>query len=132
MLDHPGVTAHPSESHAIHHAQRQIFASSDAACPGTVIHEMGHVFLDEADPATTFEPDWLGWEIALARKVRCYRAWSGQNIGYNFTYRGRNSEWGELPPQKERQFITDRLAHARRLGILDQHGRPLCTRSAGR
>jgi hypothetical protein len=128
MLTHPDVTSHPSESHAIDHKRRQIFATHEGVCPGTVIHEMGHIFLEEADPSTTFEPDWLGWEIALAHQVRCYRAWSAQNTGYNFTWRGKNQEWGELILQEERRFIANRFAHARRLGILDRKGRPLCTR----
>jgi len=130
MITCPGVTSHPSESHAIHHERRQIFAERSNVCPGTVIHEMGHVFLDEADPSATFEPDWLGWEIALARQARCYRSWSAQNIdnGYSFSFRGKDWEWGSLPPQEERRFIADRLAYARKLGILNRKGEPLCSR----
>ena len=123
-----GVTSHPSDSHAIHRGHRQIFADARHVCPGTVIHEMGHVFLKEAIPFKTHEPDWLGWEISLARRARCYRAWSAQNTGYNFSFRGKEWEWGTMTLQEERLFITNRITYARRLGILNQDGAPLCTR----
>lgn len=128
MIACHGVTAHPYGSHALHRGRRQIFVNRGHVRPGTVIHEMGHVFLEEADPSTTYEPDWLGWEIALARQARCYRTWAEQNAGYIFSFRGKEYQWGELPPQEERRFIANRLAHARRLGILSRNGTPLCTR----
>ena len=127
MVAH-GVTSHPSDTHAIHRGRRQIFASDRHVCPGTVIHEMGHVFLKEAVPFKNHEPNWLGWEIALARRARCYRTWSEQNTGYNFSFRGQEWEWGTMTLQEERLFIANRINYAKRLGILDKDGTPLCTR----
>lgn len=128
MIACHGVTSHPYGSHAHHREKRQIFADCRDVCPGAIIHEMGHVFVEEADPSTTYEPDWLGWEIALARRTRCYRTWSTQNVGYSFSFRGKAWQWGDLPPQEERRFIANRIARARRLRILSRNGAPLCTR----
>ena len=130
MMTCHGVTSHPSDSHAIHRARRQIFADTCHVCPGTIIHEMGHVFLKEAVPFKSHEPDWLGWEIALARRARCYRVWSEQNTGYSFSFRGQELEWGMMTPQEERLFIANRIRFAKRLGILSRDGVPLCTRAS--
>src|SRR4029077_1646409 len=124
----PGVSTHPLGAHAIDHARHQIFVSRRLVNPGTVIHEMGHVFLDEGKTSTTYEPDWLGWEIMLARRARCYREWSSQNAGY-IIYTGRKEhEWQELSPRQRRRCISNRINYAREIGILSRDGAPLCTR----
>lgn len=123
-----GRSVHPSRSHAIDRGARTIFAVRSAANPGTIIHEMGHVFLEEGSPFFTYEPDWLGWEIALARLARCFRTWSKQNIGYLLDSDDEDVTWGALSRRAERELIAERLDHAMALGIVSQDGAPLCTR----
>ncbi len=123
-----GWTSHPLGFHAINVAKRTILANRKRVDPGTVIHEMGHVFLAEGDPRTTFEPDWLGWEIVLARRARCYRTWSAQNAGYELGFEDYFGSWGELDSQTARRLIAACIADAKALGIVSRDGEPLCTR----
>lgn len=123
-----GHSTHPSGSHAIDRGSRLVLASSLDVNPGTIIHEMGHAFLDEGDPSNTYEPDWLGWEIALARCAGCFREWSAQNAGYTFMFDGAEREWSELSPDEARRFIAERIDYAMELGIVSRRGEPQCTR----
>jgi hypothetical protein len=103
-------------------------ADALAPDPGAVIHEMGHLFLIEGDPPRTYEPDWLGWEIALARQARCYPTWSKQNATYQVPFDGGDYEWASVTGAARRRLIADRIDYAMALGIVSQDGEPLCTR----
>lgn len=124
------IEVHPLGNHGIDYEQRAIMAVRFRANPGTIVHEMGHVFLAEGNTASTYEPDWLGWEIVLARRARCYRAWSKQNADYQLPLAERDEliEWGSLRGQDQRRVIADRLELAVTLGIVSRGGVPLCTR----
>jgi hypothetical protein len=119
---------HPRGSHAIDRTARRVIVERRHANPGTIIHEMGHVFLEEGDPVTTFEPDWLGWDIALARNARCFRAWSRQNADYGVTFDDYDLEWASFSREERARLIADRIDYAQTLGLLSQKGEPLCTR----
>jgi hypothetical protein len=71
--------------HDINWSTKSIYATIDQVHPGSLIHEMGHVFADLQDPARPKMCDeyaWLGWEACLARWVGCYQIWSQQNANY--------------------------------------------------
>jgi hypothetical protein len=125
----PQTSAHPRGSHAIDVAARQIVVRRRSADSGAVIHEMGHLFLREGLPGSTNEPDWLGWEICLARRMGCYRAWSRQNETYQIIYLAGFSEceWGRLSWSEQRRIATERVAFAQRIGIVSASGEPLRT-----
>lgn len=116
---------HPSGSHAIDRHARRIIAERHRVNAGTVIHEMGHVFLAEGDK---YEPDWLGWEIALARRARCYLIWSKQNHDYNVQFDEHDKSWSEFSALDRKRLISDRIDYAKSIGIVSQDGAPLCTR----
>ncbi len=124
-----GRTSHPSFACAIDRGARRIFAARLRANPGIIIHEMGHVFLNEGDPKKTYEPDWLGWEIVVARRARCFRAWSKQNEDYICVLDGEEREWGDLSSREKRWLIADRVKHARFIGVVGPDDEPLCTRT---
>jgi hypothetical protein len=123
-----GVSMSPDCNHAIDINKRHVFADELAVDAGAVIHEMGHLFLKDGDPRTGYEPDWLGWEIVLARRARCYRIWSRQNEAYQVPFEGGDHEWGVLTSAERGRLAADRIAHAQTLGIVSQDGEPLCTR----
>lgn len=125
---YPPMSEHPNCTHGINWDRRIIFARQDDANVGAIIHEMGHVFLAEGNPVDCDELDWLGWEIALARRARCFGAWSEQNAGYGIRW-GEYSEWSEMPRTEMRKYCRDRVRYSRRLGIIDRNGVPRCTRS---
>jgi len=117
--------------HAIDRGSRVVFARAGHASPGSIIHEMGHVFLDEGDPVADNEPDWIGWEIVVARKARCFREWSKQNSDYSLEFEGEYVLWAELEDGAMlRRLIADRIDHAMSLGLVSRKGEPLCTRGA--
>lgn len=125
-----GFTGHPDRHHAIDRGQRLVIADRRRANPGTIVHEMGHVFLDEGNPVDCYEPDWLGWEIVLARMARCYRIWSMQNADYELanTCGLPNVSWGWLTNAEKQRVIADRIDYAKAIGIVNRDGEPLCTR----
>jgi hypothetical protein len=128
----PCFSLHPNGSHAIDLVGRRILVERAHVNPGTLIHEMGHLFLEEGDPATTYEPNWLGWEIVLARRARCYRTWSAQNADYRLpgeSLSGESLWWKDLPFSLRRRLIDESITDAKDLGIVSPRGVPLCTRS---
>ncbi len=130
LRNRPGTSDHPARRHAIDRPRRAVFAIYDKANPGTIIHEMGHVFLEEGDPLYTYEPDWLGWEVVLARRARCFEVWSEQNDDYEIELDDVDTEWACLGASSQRRFIADRVQHAKTIGIVSRDGVPLCTRKA--
>lgn len=123
-----GRTVHPLGHHAIDVGQRLVIADRRNANPGTVVHEMGHVFIDEE--CEECEPDWLGWEIALARRAGCYRTWSEQmeKSGYCIWFEDREHVWGKMDAGVRLRLIADRIDYAQAIGIVGRDGEPLCTR----
>lgn len=128
----PRRSVHPFGHHAIDRAARRVVAVRGRVNPGTVVHEMGHVFLDEGEgePDATDELDWLGWEIVLAKRAGCYLTWSKQNAPYGVRLDGFLFEWGALTSSERRRVSAERIAYAQELGIVSQDGEPLCTRKA--
>jgi hypothetical protein len=125
----PGISGAPDGWHAVDLPRRRVIAARGHVCPGCVIHEMGHLFLVEAEPEVC--PDewpWFGWEVVLARQVGCYPTWSKSSSTYIVGGSCQGMEWGRLKPHERRCLITDRIAHAKTIGILSQDGEPLCTR----
>jgi hypothetical protein len=93
---------------------------------GTIIHEMGHVFASEHHPDhdcnSCHEWNWFGWEIALARHIGAARTWSRHNANYRID--DASHQWSNVTPAQRRSVTLDRLAHARKRGVLDQDGLP--------
>lgn len=121
------MSEHPSLTHGINWDHRVVFARQGDENVGAIIHEMGHVFLAEGRPDMCYEPDWLGWEIALARRARCFGVWSEQNAGYVIDWNGY-SEWEEMPRTEMREYCRNRVRRAQRLKLIDRDGAPRCTR----
>ena len=118
-----------TSGHGIHWASKVVYALNEDADPGTIVHEMGHVFACGIDPHHDFETrefSWFGWEIALARQVRCFAHWSEGNRDYQI--RNDGTKWGRLTGREQAECIKDRLEHARRIGILDDNLRPRAIR----
>ena len=124
-----GISGAPDGWHAVDISHRRVITAQGHACPGCIIHEMGHLFLIEAEPEV--QPDewsWFGWEVALARQARCYPTWSKSSNTYIVGGRHEGREWGKLNSHERRYLITDRIAHAKAIGILSQDAIPLRTR----
>lgn len=133
MRDHArreGWSDSPSASwHGVVWEPRRVYVVPEHANAGTIVHEMGHVFADHGgNPENSDEWKWLGWEICLARWVRCYRMWSEQNDSYGLGDEWDNDEWGSLTPARRKALIKDRIAESRKWGIIDKFDRPLSVR----
>lgn len=97
---------------------------------GSIIHEMGHVFAAEHHPDhdcnSCHEWNWFGWEIAIARHIGAARTWSRHNANYRIDE--ASHQWGKIPPDRRRSVAIDRLAHARKIGVLGQDDLPRSVR----
>ncbi len=107
--------------HAVNWKQRLIIAAEKHASLNGIIHEMGHVFADPMPPTASNEFDWLGWEIAVAKYVGCYRQWSTGNKDYCIG----DMNWGEASARRKHELILDRIVEAQDDGILSAQLRPL-------
>lgn len=128
--DTDGLTRSPDMVHAIDWPNRKVIAVDHRHNVGAIIHEMGHLFLEEGRPSATEEFDWLGWEIVLARRARCYRVWDKQNAEFVLNLEGRARSWGDLARSEKARLAADRIDHAQAIGIVSKDGEPLCTRKA--
>lgn len=124
--------------HGVNTITSTVYIVREHEDPGAIIHEMGHLFADLSitDPFGSIrrhdEWSWLGWEIALARQVGCFRAWSKQNATYGCGdlrhYQDRfgiaGQDWGALTRVEKELVIKDRIREARRLELINRQGHP--------
>ena len=130
----PGTVGSVSE-YGIHWKKKIVYAVHDTEHIGSIIHEAGHVFADRHDPddAECDEWVWLGWEIAVARRLGAWSTWSRQNANYhlgNGIYRGvgKGKNWRELSARAKHLIVVDRLAHAKKIGLISPRGVPRSVR----
>lgn len=123
-------TRSPDGHHGLDFKDRVVFARVDRADAGAIVHEMGHLFLREADLTNDDEFPWIGWEIAMARRTGCYAIWSAQNAEYQIGDFDQliSATWAELNSEQQARLSRERIAHAKVLGILSPRGIPLATR----
>jgi hypothetical protein len=125
----PGTVGSISE-YGIHWRKKIIYAVHDTKHIGFIIHEAGHVFADRHDPddAKCDEWEWLGWEIVVARRLDAWSAWSRQNAHYHLGDGirgvGKGKDWRELSSKARHTIIADRLAHAKKIGLISPRGVP--------
>ncbi len=130
-----GWSTPPDDFHALHWESKRIITVVDKAMCGFLIHEMGHAFLNLKDSVNSDEDEWewLGWEIAMAKEVGCYKLWSEHNGSY-FIPRdpkrpGENLiSWGRANARIKSAMAYNRLRHAKDIGILDKNYRPTTRR----
>lgn len=130
--DDTELSASPfTSNHGLWWSKKIIYAVKGAEEIGSIIHEMGHVFAAPHHPhhecSECAEWDWFGWEVAIARLIDAARTWSRHNDNYN-TGNEFGGDWGKLSAKQRRAVVTDRLAHARKIGILDADGLPRSVR----
>lgn len=115
--------------HGLVWERKHIYVVPEHANPGTIIHEMGHVFADYgANPEDSDEWEWLGWEICMARWARCFKVWSEQNSTYGLGDEYDSEDWGYISAKVRKSVIADRIAHGKAKGIIDKNNRPLSVR----
>ena len=115
--------------YGVHWKKKIIYAVRGTQHIGFVIHEAAHVFADRYHPDhdKCDEWAWLGWEIVVARRLGVLAAWSRQNANYCLgdgldTGLGKGKDWGVLSAHERRAVVTDRLAHAKKIGVLSECG----------
>jgi hypothetical protein len=133
-IEIPG-TAGSKVEYGIHWKRKIIYAMRGTDHIGFIIHEAGHVFADRHHPddAKCDEWTWLGWEIAVALRIGAWKAWSRQNGNYCMGDGladgvGKDKNWSDLSATERRAIVTDRLAHAKKIGVLSERGSPRSVR----
>lgn len=107
----------------VNHKRKTVYAAVDSAESqiGALIHEIAHVFATRKGPDACKEFDFLGWEIALAREIGCYRTWSADNSDYAVGDDG--TMWRYLSAKRRADIVRERVAYAQKIGIVDANGR---------
>ena len=128
-------TAGSRYEYGIHWARKIVYAVSGTKHIGYVIHEAGHVFADlhPPDDRKCDEWAWLGWEIAVAHQIGAWATWSRQNGNYHVGEGidggiGKDKDWCALSTKARRAIIDDRLAHAKKIGIIGKRCAPRSVR----
>ena len=101
----------------------------------TLLHEMGHVFATTRAPYKAEEYDFLGWEIALARKVGLTdAAFCRANADYEIDEHQGDAYYGQFrdfvgDPKGRLAFLTQRVERAKELGLI-RRGHPVSVRKS--
>jgi hypothetical protein len=115
--------------HGLHWREKTVYALRGHERVGVIIHEMGHVFAAQHHPecfcGACHEWDWLGWEIALARQIDAWQAWSRHNANYGTD---KGDYWWELSTKKRKTVVAESLKRARKIGVLDADDNPRSVR----
>jgi hypothetical protein len=121
--------------YGIHWEKKIVYAMRGTTHVGFIIHEAGHVFADRCHPDDDGcdEWSWLGWEIAVARRIGVWDAWSQQSAKYYLgdgidSGAGKDKAWWELSAGERRAVVADRIAHAKQIGVLSKSGTPKSVR----
>jgi hypothetical protein len=128
-------TAGSRYEYGIHWERKIVYAVRGTRHIGYIIHEAGHVFADphQPDDKKCDEWAWLGWEIAVAHRIGAWGAWSRQNGNYHIGEGidggiGKDKDWYDLSVKAKRAIIDDRLAHAKKIGIISKRCAPRSVR----
>lgn len=123
-----------TSAHGLWWRRKIVYAVAGREEIGSIIHEMGHVFAAPHHPHHACDAcrewDWFGWEITIARQVDAARTWARSNDNYQISGgRGEaHREWGQLSAQERRVLVVERLARARKIGVLAVDGTPRSVR----
>lgn len=122
-----------TDAHGIHWRDKIVYAVRGREQIRAIIHEMGHIFAaihppDYEHPQEHWSDEcldchewhWFGWEIALARHIGATRVWCQGNAYYQTT----KGPWEELTSSQRRTIVINRLAHAKKLGLLGEDNFP--------
>jgi hypothetical protein len=121
--------------YAIHWKKKIIYAVRGTKHIGFLIHEAGHVFADRHHPDNDKcnEWKWLGWEIAVAQRIGAWSVWSRQSGNYYLGDGidrgiGKDKDWYDLSAKDRRAVVADRIAYAKKIGIISKMGAPRSVR----
>jgi hypothetical protein len=121
-----GLYNAPFSSHdlGIHWAKKQVIYSLPAEWP-EIVHEMGHVFACKKNPGRSDESTFLGWEYAVALYIGGpMNEWDNCMGDYGV----EGQEYGSLSKAEQQEVLAERLAFAKKKGLIAQDGTPLAIR----
>jgi hypothetical protein len=116
----------------VYYAKKLIVHGNAGFTLSGLIHEMGHVFACRFQPNSRHcdETDFLGWEIALARRLSVTHIWMNEmgNYGVHVADDGTLDDEGDfseirgLTDKQRRKCFASAIVKAQRLGILGRRG----------
>lgn len=109
--------------HGLNWREKIVYAVRGREKISSIIHEMGHVFVDRHPPDSSKcrEWKWFGWEMAIARRIGAWKTWSRHNASYGV---GGGVQWGELSAKRRQAVVADRIGYAKKIAILSASGEP--------
>lgn len=105
----------------------------DIELVGALIHELGHLHALGGNVENSDEWAWLGWEFAVAREIRCVRAWDegmydyvmGDVIGGGRALMIDGNSWGDLDAEERSYVKLNREGAARSSRLIDAKGKAI-------
>ena len=123
---------------AIHWEAREVHYFADNSVPWQyVLHEAGHILCSTAKPDDSEDVAFLGWEIAVAKKLRLPMSdfhHGNRDYGINYTARegsvhGRDyyDTIGDFRPRSKdwREFVAHYVGLAQKSGLVAVDGTPI-------
>ena len=110
----------------IFYVLKSLNQDSDGSQASELIHEMGHLFACGIDPKKGDGEDeiaFLGWEIALAKKLGVWREWDSQNKHYIIDT--NSTAWGDLKPRQKAAHASAFVKKAKKNGTVEADGTPI-------
>lgn len=124
-----------SDTHGQEWKKKIVYAVRGCENVSHIIHEMGHVFADRHPPDSSKadEWSWFGWEMTIACRIGAWQAWSKHNGGYGLGEGiaggvGKDKDWYDLTARERRAVYFDRIAYAKKIGIVAADGTPRSVR----
>ena len=132
------VPRHVVEQHQMHRyctdraidwPNRVIYYDADTVLAAALIHEVAHVFASRVPPDKTDDADLVGWEYALARRMRVVEVWTTTLIRADVRTPGVVKVWGTHFLEKTVQSaLTKAWNHAAQNGLI-VNGKPVSIRT---
>lgn len=113
--------------------ERTLLYTPNAAQPGGLIHELGHLVLDRQKDVTDgpiTEYRFLGWEHAVAKKCDLLSIWLRSMHNYIVGGEGlpfESAEFGDLSKHMQQLVLDERDVFAKKTGLVVE-GEPITCR----
>jgi hypothetical protein len=95
-----------------------------------LVHEMAHTFASKHPPDKADDWEFFGWEYAVARYVGDVETWRRSNVDYQIEEHSPflSGSFGSMSRTKQDKYLTERLYHAKKIGIVSKSNIPLSIR----
>jgi len=118
-----------STDRSIDWKHKVVYYDPDTVLAYALIHEVAHVFASRRPPDETDDAGLIGWEYALARRMRVVEDWSATLIRADIRPAEVVRVWGaHLLEKRTRSALTTAWNQAAHSGLIE-NGKPVSVRT---